>query len=110
MTIDEAGRLAMDLLAKYGLRDWQFGIGKLPSQYWGETDLDEKLITISDACPDHEIREAILHEIAHALVPDDFDHGYAWQDKARELGCQREDYFAEYYLSPNYPCRCDCVH
>lgn len=32
-----------------------------------------------------EIRETMLHEIAHALAPGD-GHGYLWQRKARELG------------------------
>ncbi len=32
-------------------------------------------------------RQTILHEIAHALTPEDNDHGRQWQDKAGAIGC-----------------------
>jgi SprT-like family len=34
----------------------------------------------------HAIRETILHEIAHVLVPDDRRHGSRWQATARRIG------------------------
>ena len=36
------------------------------------------------------IEEVILHEIAHALVGNDFGHGVEWQSKAIELGLSIE--------------------
>jgi hypothetical protein len=33
-----------------------------------------------------EIENTILHEIAHALVGNDFGHNSVWQEKAKELG------------------------
>lgn len=37
-----------------------------------------------------QIEEVILHEIAHALVGNDFGHGIVWQSKAIELGLSIE--------------------
>lgn len=33
-----------------------------------------------------EIRNTILHEIAHALVGNEYGHNIVWQEKAKELG------------------------
>jgi predicted SprT family Zn-dependent metalloprotease len=34
-----------------------------------------------------EVRNTILHEIAHALVGPNHGHGKVWKAKAKELGC-----------------------
>lgn len=93
MDIDQAGRLAMDLLRANGLTDWTFTIAKMEPEYWASCDCDNRIIMVSPNCPESQIREAILHEISHALVPDDFDHGCEWQACARRLGCTRQDYY-----------------
>jgi phage FluMu protein Com len=52
-----------------------------------------KKITISKhyalILPMEEIRNTVLHEIAHALAPGD-GHGYRWKAKAREIGAKPE--------------------
>lgn len=48
----------------------------------------EKAIWISGDDTDANVTETIWHEIAHALTPDDNQHGEKWQAKARALGCR----------------------
>jgi|SRR5579862_1322822 len=42
-------------------------------------------------CSPAQIKDVILHEIAHALVPRSKDHGYAWQIKAAEIGVRKRE-------------------
>jgi hypothetical protein len=47
----------------------------------------EKQIIIDGDAADNSVMETIWHEVAHALTPDDNQHGEKWQAKARSLGC-----------------------
>lgn len=54
----------------------------------------KKLITISrhlaDQLSESEIRDVLLHEIAHALVGVSHGHNQVWKRKALEIGCNAQ--------------------
>jgi predicted SprT family Zn-dependent metalloprotease len=90
-------------LAQYGLlqQGWEFklsnGINQVGWCWWSK-----KVIAISkryiDNSPREELRDVLLHEVAHALQPAEriltrrgyrFDiHGPKWKAKAREVGAR----------------------
>ena len=98
--------LGRTLLNKHGLSDWTFDVRNLSHAYFNVVNVDggdlaqyiegsemgvcfrkSKTILLNWHAPQWTARQTILHEIAHALTPDDNDHGSQWQDKAREVGC-----------------------
>ena len=80
---------AQDMLHQYGLKDWQvvFDHGRIRL---GSCDYHKRRISLSryfvrnNAASD--IKETILHEIAHALVGPGHGHGPVWQRQAQALG------------------------
>jgi predicted SprT family Zn-dependent metalloprotease len=83
--------LALELMAENGLRDWSFTIDRAKTRA-GLCNYTTKTISISEhymtnpkTTPNH-IRDALLHEIAHALTPGS-KHGVHWKRKALEIGC-----------------------
>ena len=88
--IETYARLKMDEL---GLADWQFGWDRAKRRL-GVCRLLEKSITISihfvraNLETPHEIRDTILHEIAHALAwtrHGERTHGPRWKQICREI-------------------------
>jgi SprT protein len=58
---------------------------------------------------DSEIRDTILHEIAHALVGPNVGHGLRWRLKCVEIGAKPERLAGEEAVStakPNYVIEC----
>jgi hypothetical protein len=95
------------LLRKHGLSDWRFEIDDRYDLY-GSVELmsnprargmcfaEKKLIVVDSyhvrTAPWREVRETILHEIAHALTPPLVKpHGAFWAMNARSLGVSDED-------------------
>lgn len=81
--------LAQSLLRKYNLKQTEFQFGK--SRKWRglcvESGVQIKLeISFVKNNEIKIIEEVILHEIAHALVGNEFSHHIEWQLKALELG------------------------
>jgi predicted SprT family Zn-dependent metalloprotease len=92
MTEAQAVILAEHLLERHGLtaQGWTFGLVKRVRNI-GTCYYRQKLITLSVYFlhDDVQVRDTILHEIAHALVgPFVKSHGVEWQRKAVELGCE----------------------
>lgn len=94
---------ARSLIEKHGLKDWRCEVkslgqvhrfdnrGVIPgSRIWGECDCHGKTIYLDSQHVRRgtwrELRNTIIHEIAHALTPLDMIHGVRWQRKARGLG------------------------
>lgn len=91
MTREQASKLLREELDKHGLGDWKIRIN--PSAevpFLGKCLIEDKCIAISgyhiELHPDADILDTIRHEIAHALTPEDRNHGNVWKLKARELG------------------------
>lgn len=114
--INEIYALAYKLMREHGLdkEGWTFDLSQTQRRI-GDCYYDKKLIRFSInyllKSSDAQIRDTILHEIAHALVgPDVKSHGYEWQYKAMQVGaepyaCDRTGR-AISTSKPNYLMRC----
>jgi hypothetical protein len=86
---DMVRTFARSLMDAYGLTDWAFKIESssrhvgvcYPSEHLIAVDRDTIRITSLES-----LHDTILHEIAHALTPNDYDHGPAWRAMARKIG------------------------
>jgi predicted SprT family Zn-dependent metalloprotease len=56
---------------------------------------------------DEEIRDTILHEIAHALVGKAHNHDEVWRAKALEMGCTGRRCHDVQFSPPRYIVQCD---
>src|SRR3954468_886353 len=90
MNLFEAAHLARDLMREDGLLDaeWAFGFDHARRRF-GKCDYDGRRITLSRPLTllngIHEVRDTVLHEIAHALCPGD-GHGQHWRATCRRIG------------------------
>ena len=97
MNIRDAERLAISLMEQHGLRavglsmnHWQFRWDNAKRRN-GICWYGRKVISLS--CPltllraEADVRNTILHEIAHALCGAGHNHDRVWQLKAIALGC-----------------------
>ncbi len=82
--------LAITLLKQHGLNEWGFTWDHAKTRF-GSCDHSRKEITLSKFLTSkreiHEVRNTILHEIAHALVGHRNGHNKMWRAKALEIGC-----------------------
>lgn len=92
MNIEAAENLARELMNDHGLEDWTFGWDRATSRY-GMTSYARKHISLSKSLTnvreESDVRNTLLHEIAHALVGAGHGHGPAWRAKAHSLGMTR---------------------
>lgn len=93
--LQETQDIAQNLMAKYLTDEWTFGFDNAKNRF-GQCDQTRKRITISKGYAsvndEPEIRDTILHEIAHALTPDDKEHGKDWQSMCVVIGATPERY------------------
>jgi hypothetical protein len=91
---NQVEQLAYDLLSKYGLRiqGWTF-IWGMKKNAFGTCRFGHKVIELSyymnilGKVDMDEIKDTLLHEIAHALVGAGHGHDSVWKRKAIEIGC-----------------------
>jgi predicted SprT family Zn-dependent metalloprotease len=92
MTLEAARALATGLMARHGLRDWNFAFDRARKRL-GSCQPSLRRITLSAALTrlndEDVVRDTILHEIAHALTPGD-GHGARWRATCRRLGARPE--------------------
>ncbi|HSV14163.1 MAG TPA: SprT-like domain-containing protein [Tepidisphaeraceae bacterium] len=97
MNLYEAAHLARELLKWHGLHDWQFAFDHARRRF-GRCDYTHRRITLSRSLtflnPVDEVRDTILHEIAHALTPG-AKHGPRWRAKCRQIGARPVRCFTE---------------
>lgn len=90
MTVYEAARLARTLMTAYQLRGWSFKF-TTHRRVFGSCHYQLKLISLSapltECNPESEVRDTILHEIAHALTPGQ-GHNAVWKTMARRIGAK----------------------
>lgn len=109
-----AQSLAVALLDKHGL-DWTFG-WDYARRRAGQTNFTLKKITLSKPltllCTKDQVRETLLHEIAHALVGPKHGHGPVWQKMARQVGAQPRRLTTPDFPKASAPWRavCDVGH
>jgi len=97
-----ARTLAVALMAQHGLSGWSFGFNKnvrrtgvciYPTRTQpGRIELSIHLIAMNS---DEDIRDTILHEIAHALTGAEHNHDEVWKAKCREIGARPERCYGE---------------
>lgn len=106
MTAQEIQSYAEAKLLEHGLTDWQFKFGK-SKRALGICKRKARVIEISkhwiEVIGADEIKDTILHEIAHALTPEDRGHGDAWKATCRRIGARPErGYRGEVRPDPAY--------
>lgn len=100
---------AQSLLRQHGLTQWnfQFDYG---TRRAGSCQYTTHLITMSYDYARHvsgeEVRDTLLHEIAHALVGKQHNHDAVWQAKAREIGCSGNRCHDIQFTPPRYIMKC----
>lgn len=75
-------------MQKHGLDSWTFRFDRAKRRF-GACNYTTETISLSkhltELNSDAQVRETLLHEIAHALTPG-AHHGAAWQNACRKLG------------------------
>ena len=103
MNLYAARNRAIQLMKQHGLHNWTFRFDHARRRF-GSCRCRSKVITLSRPLTflneESQVRDTILHEIAHALAPDD-GHGAIWKAKCREIGADpRRTYTDEQVISP----------
>lgn len=87
----QARLLALKLMVQHGLSEWTFAFNRR-KRALGLCKFGARIIELSiylvDRNEQEEVRETILHEIAHALVGPEHGHDAVWQAKAIEIGAK----------------------
>ena len=93
MDLDDARRLGDRLLHQHGLNGWRLQFDRARTRA-GRCDARHRIISLSaplTALHDEaEVRETILHEIAHALVGPAHGHDEVWRARALAIGSSGE--------------------
>jgi len=93
MDVHEAEGLARDLLAHFPLKNWHFGWNRRKRSL-GLCRYRDKTMELSVhfvlANSLEQVRETILHEIAHALAGEKAGHGPVWKMMCLRVGCKPE--------------------
>jgi predicted SprT family Zn-dependent metalloprotease len=93
----DAKQLAWALLQQHGLIGWRFQFDHARRRF-GSCRPRAQLITLSKPLTllntESEIRDTLLHEIAHALTPGD-GHGPRWKAKCIEIGAAPKRCYSE---------------
>jgi predicted SprT family Zn-dependent metalloprotease len=113
----DARQLAWDLMRQHGLlaAGWTFKFDHARRRF-GSCRPRSRAITLSRPLTllngDDQVRDTILHEIAHALTPGD-GHGPQWKAKCREIGARPQRCYTDADVSspPRKPApyRIGCV-
>lgn len=89
MNLQNAEDMAWDLMDDHGLNAWSFGFDNAKRRC-GRCSYTKRLITLSrhyvELNNEREVRDTILHEIAHALTGAGVGHGPRWRAMARKIG------------------------
>ena len=89
---------ARALMTKHGVGHWRFGFDRSKTSYGTCYPFWKKITVSKYFCADlsndiEDIKDTILHEIAHALMQKRHphvksSHGILWQSIAKEIGCK----------------------
>jgi predicted SprT family Zn-dependent metalloprotease len=115
LTLVAARELAVSLMRQHGLDGWAFafnrnvrraGVCRYPtSRRPGRIELSAHFVVRNPAA---EVRDTILHEIAHALVGQSHGHDDVWKAKCREVGARPERTYGEHVAMPKGRWRAEC--
>ena len=114
MKLGDAYSLTMELMAEHGLlsRGWTFGFDDAEKRF-GVCYPKRQRIQLSRALTflneEKEVRDTILHEIAHALCPSGEHHGRLWQQTAVAVGCEPTRCYDGTVMKPPQPFIRECT-
>lgn len=105
----ETAAQAERLLSEHGLSAWSFQFDDA-SRRAGCCDYETKVISLASqfaltAVP-AEVRDTILHEIAHALVGPRHNHDSVWKKTARSIGCTADRCHSVVFAPSKYIVSC----
>ena len=87
--LTKISELARSLMDAYGLQDWNLRFDE-SYRFLGKCNYRDQVIQLSRGHvldgKDKEIKDTILHEIAHALAGPKAKHGPEWKTVARRIG------------------------
>ena len=90
MKASEAQALANQLMKQYLSPDWHF-MWMNTKRSCARCSFRFRLIELNSTyiqfAPDDDIKNSILHEIAHAIAGPAAGHGWAWKIACRQVGC-----------------------
>ncbi len=105
----EVAAEAERLMSRHGLTGWSFQFEDA-SKRAGVCVFGLNVIGLSRLyclhATDRQVRDTILHEIAHALVGPKHNHDAAWKAVARSIGCAGDRCHKVEFAPPRYIARC----
>ena len=108
--IESIHAMALETMRAHGLRTWRFKLDG-STRRAGCCNYHDKMISISfdlaRSASEEDIRDTILHEIAHALVGKRHNHDAVWRAKALEIGGSGERTHRLELAPPRYHVRCE---
>jgi predicted SprT family Zn-dependent metalloprotease len=88
----EVCQLAQQLMAVHGLNGWRFRFNRCKTALGlcvhHRRTIELSIYLVERTNPLDEIRDTILHEIAHALVGPRHGHDAVWRRKCRQIGAR----------------------
>ena len=101
--------IAYQLFGQHGLEDWSFRFDDAKSRA-GMCDYSKKIISISrlyaKTASQWQIKNTLLHEIAHALVGHSHGHDGIWKSVALEIGCDGRRCHNLVFSTPKWNMHC----
>ena len=91
MNTNDITKLAIDLISQHGLNQWRFEYDRAKRRA-GLCHYGRKVISLSSYYVEknidnlEEIKDTILHEIAHAIAGYQAGHGWAWKLVCMRIG------------------------
>lgn len=111
MQLKIAESLALSLMELHGLKNWAFKFDSAKRRF-GQCNYTSKIISLSAPLVElnefKEVRNTILHEIAHALVEPKHGHDHVWKRKALEIGCDGSRCYDSTVVKPKKKYRGEC--
>ena len=108
--LESVQSLARSLLREHGLKRWVFGFDH-STRRAGCCNYQAKRISIAlDLAAngsENDIRDTLLHEIAHALVGRRHHHDAVWNTKALEIGASGERTHRLQFSKPRWSVTCE---
>lgn len=105
----EVAAEAERLIALHGLAGWSVQFDDA-SRRAGRCSYETRVIGLTRlyclTVPADEVRNTILHEIAHALVGPEHNHDAVWKARARAIGCTGERCHDVEFALPRYIVSC----
>ncbi len=111
MQISEARRLATALMAQHGLSGWKLVLDNARTRAGvcrpGRREIGLSRI-LTGLHTEAEVRDTVLHEIAHALVGAEHGHDAVWRATALSIGCSGTRCVPETAARPDAPWKGTC--